>query len=50
MGVWKQQQRMAEDRGLIQSYDDASSGEEAVINISDKKHPSGDAKKADTRR
>lgn len=41
---------MAEDKGLIGSYDGMSSEEEAVVYISDEKHPSGAAKKAETRR
>ena len=41
---------MAEDRGLMHSDDGASSEEEALIYISDERHPSGASKRAETRR
>ena len=39
-----------EDLGLVQSQDDTSSGEEALVYICDEKHPTGAAKKAEARR
>jgi hypothetical protein len=39
-----------EDLGLMQSEGESSSGEEALVYISDEKHPTGATKKAETRR